>query len=244
VRQNNQMRASARIRLLIALGAALLWAMTTPCAFARHKSTQTSEQVRADYINRVQQQTPVPVSTTLGSLYVPSAGLSEMAMDYKARNVGDLVTLVVFDQTAAKSTGDLNSQRAFQTSSGITGLAGGVSTSNLNPLFASNSSTTLKGQGETSAGSNVTTTLATRVIAVLPNGNMVVEAERHILINSQHDTIIVRGVLRPGDVGPSNTAPSTALANLELEIKGKGTVSDGIRRTNPVIRGLLWLIGF
>ena len=244
MRRDYEMRACARTRLTVALGVAILWVITAPWALARSKSTQTSEQIRADYISRVQQQTPAQVSTTLGSLYVPNAGLAEMATDYKARTVGDVVTLVVFDQTAAKSTGDVNSQRAFQTNSAITGLPGGLATSNVNPLFASNSSTTLKGQGETSAGSDVTTRLAARVIALLPNGNMVVEAERHILINSQHDTIIVRGVLRPGDVGPNNTALSTALSNLELEIKGKGTVSDGIRRSNPAIRGLLWLIGF
>jgi flagellar L-ring protein precursor FlgH len=228
----------------MALAVAILWVATPPWAFARSKSKQNSEQTRADYISRVQQQNAAPVATTLGSLYIPNAGLAEMAADYKARTVGDLVTLVVFDQTAAKSTADVNSQRAFQTSSAITGLPGAVSTGSVNPLFSANSATTLKGQGETSAGSNITTTLAARVIAVLSNGNMVVEAERHVLINSQHDTVIVRGVLRPGDVGPNNMASSTALANLELEIKGKGTVSDGIRRTNPVIRRLLWLIGF
>ena len=70
----------------------------------------------------------------------------------------------------------------------------------------------------------------------------VVEAERRILINSQHENLVVRGVLRPGDVGPNNSAPATALANLEIELKGKGVVSDYIGRQNPIIRGLLWLL--
>jgi len=45
-------------------------------------------------------------------------------------------------------------------------------------------------------------------------------------------------------VGPNNTAPSTALANLEIELKGKGVVSDSIVRPNPIIRSLFWLLGF
>jgi len=73
---------------------------------------------------------------------------------------------------------------------------------------------------------------------------MIVEAERRVDINSQHETMVVRGVLRPGDVGPDNTAPSTALANLEIELKGKGVVSDSIGRPNPIIRTLFWLFGF
>jgi len=73
---------------------------------------------------------------------------------------------------------------------------------------------------------------------------MVVEAERLVAINNQKETMIVRGVLRPGDVGPNNAASSTALSNLEVELKGKGVVSDATRPANPLVRALLWVIGF
>jgi flagellar L-ring protein precursor FlgH len=177
-------------------------------------------------------------------LYSPTGAFTDLSADYKARRVGDVVTLIVFENTNAKSTGDVNTQRSYQTNSAITGLPGGTSTSLVNPLFAANSATTLKGQGETSSGSNVTTTLTARVIGVLPSGSLIVEAERRVLINSQHETVVVRGVLRPGDIGPNNTATSTALADLEIELKGKGVITDAIHRPNPVIRGLQWLFSF
>jgi flagellar L-ring protein precursor FlgH len=212
-------------------------------ASTRHK--QDSEQNREAYIARVEQQaSPLPAVTTVGSLWLPTGALSDMSADYKARSVGDTVTLLVAETTAAQSTGDTNSSRTFQTASAITALPGQLKTGGVNPLFGANSATTLKGQGETDAGSTLTTTLAGRVIALLPNGNMIVEAERHVLINSQHETMLVRGVLRPGDIGPNNTAPSTALANLEIELKGKGVVTDSISRPNPIMRALLWLTGF
>ena len=88
------------------------------------------------------------------------------------------------------------------------------------------------------------TNLAGQIVAVLPNGNMVVEAQRMVAINNQKETMIVRGVLRPGDVGPDNTALSTSLSNLEIELKGKGVVSDANRPLNPLMRALLWVIGF
>ena len=43
------------------------------------------------------------------------------------------------------------------------------------------------------------TNLAGQVIAVLPNGNLVVEAERMVAINNQKEIMLVRGVLRPGE---------------------------------------------
>jgi len=224
----------------------LMFLAGPPTLLAKEKPPkQNAQQSRADYVARVQQQsdTVLPIAT-LGSLYVPNGVLADVNADYKAHTVGDVVTLQVIEQTTAQSTGDVNSQRAFQTSSAITALPGKLKTGGVNPLFGANSATTLKGQGETSAGSNLNTMLSGHVIAMLPNGNMVVEAERELLINSQHETMVVRGVLRPGDIGPNNIAPSTALSNLEIELKGKGVVTDSINRPNPIMRTLLWLIGW
>jgi len=227
----------------LAIWAALV-AATTPL-WAKVFTAKDPQQTRAAYIARVEQEGGVTqTAATLGSLWYPGAAYSELSTDYKARNLGDTVTLVVVEKTAAQSTGDVNGQRTFQTSSAVTALPGRIKVNGVNPLFGANSSTQLKGQGETSKGSDVTTSLAGRVIALLPNGNLVVEAERHVVINSEHETMVVRGVLRPGDIGPNNTAPSTSLANLELELKGKGVVSDSIRQPNPVMRILLKIIGF
>src|SRR5271166_2616848 len=200
-----------------------------------------SQKLRADYIARMQQQSSAPEITTLGSLYTPNGAFTDMSADYKAHRLGDIVTLLVSETTAAQSTGDVNNSRAFAANSAITNIPG-TSSQAANPLLGMTSSKTLKGQGETSTGSSVTATVSAHVIALLPNGSMIVEAERRILINSQHENLIVRGVLRPGDVGPNNSAPATALANLEIELKGKGVVSDYIGRQNPIIRGLLWLL--
>jgi flagellar L-ring protein precursor FlgH len=45
-------------------------------------------------------------------------------------------------------------------------------------------------------------------------------------------------------VGPNNTAVSSSLANLEIELKGRGVVSDAINRPNALVRALLWLFNF
>jgi flagellar L-ring protein precursor FlgH len=48
-------------------------------------------------------------------------------------------------------------------------------------------------------------------------------------MNNERQHIVVRGIVRPGDVSSENTVQSNTLASLELEIKGKGVVSDGTR---------------
>jgi flagellar L-ring protein FlgH len=235
------MRMRSGTRSAITLSVALVLLQSTPILLASAKSKQDSQKLRADYIARMQDQPTTQESTTLGSLYTPNGAFTDMSADYKAHRLGDIVTLLVSETTAAQSTGDVNNSRAFAANSAITNLPG-TSSQAANPLLGMTSTKSLKGQGETSTGSSVTATVSAHVIALLPNGSMIVEAERRILINSQHENLIVRGVLRPGDVGPNNIAPATALANLEIELKGKGVVSDYIGRQNPIIRGLLWLL--
>lgn len=221
-----------------------IWLLAGSPALA-HSKKQNTEQLRSEYLARVQEQASLTRATgTLGSLYSPTGAFTDISSDYKARQVGDVVTLIVYENTSATSTGDVSTQRSYQINSAVTALPGGAGTSLVNPLFGANSGTQLKGTGSTSAGSNVTTTLTARVIGLLPSGSLIVEAERKVLINSQHETVVVRGVLRPGDVAPNNSAPSTALANLEIELKGKGVITDAIHRPNAVIRGLQWLFSF
>ena len=128
-------------------------------------------------------------------------------------------------------------------SSAITGV-GGLTPAATNPLLAANSSSSLKGQGQTSSNTTFSTSLTGEVIAVFPNGNLVVEGHRQIEMNSQHEEVIIRGIARPGDITPNNVIASSSLSDLEIELKGKGIISDTVRPPNPVTRAILWLFGF
>jgi flagellar L-ring protein precursor FlgH len=201
-------------------------------------------QLRSDYLARIHEQDAAPTTHTLGSLWAPDADLSDFSTDYKARKVNDTLVILASVQTTAAQTGDVNSSRAFQTSSAITGFAGQTNTKGVNPLFDANSATSLKGSGATDSSTTFQTSLTAQVIEVLPSGNLVVEAQRKIFMNNQHEDITVRGVVRPKDIGPNNTVASSALGNLEIEMKGKGIISDSTRPMNPITKAILWLVGF
>ena len=79
----------------------------------------------------------------------------------------------------------------------------------------------------------MSTTLTGRVAAVLPSGTLVVEAERQITMNNQHETVVLRGLVRPGDLDAANTVLSNNVGDLEVEVKGKGIISEGTRPPNP-----------
>ena len=206
---------------------------------------KTPAELREDYLAKVEPRYALAEGTgTVGSLWSPNGALVDPFADYKARTLHDLLTISVSVQTTAAQSGTVNNSRAFANNSAITGLFGGISTANTNPLLAANSSESLKGGGQTSSNTTFSTSLTGEVIAVFPNGNIVVEGHRQIFMNNQHEEVIVRGVARPGDIAPNNTVASSSLSNLEIELKGKGIISDSVRPPNPITRAVLWLFGF
>ena|SRR5208337_608069 len=182
---------------------------------------------------------------SLGSLWPLEGGtLTDLATDYKARRLNDVIIIRIAEQTLAQFSGDVTAQRGFSSSSAITGLAGQVYTNPVNPLYALNSSNNLKGTGTANSQSLLQTSVAGRVVVVLPNGNMVVEAERKVSFNQQSQTIVLRGLVRPGDVASDDSVLSTYVSDLELELKGKGVVTDATRQPNLFTRLLMRLLNW
>jgi flagellar L-ring protein FlgH len=231
--------------ILPVISGILLFTADTANAAPKKPKVSNPAQLRLDYITRLQQQdVKAPSGQTLGSLWSPSNTLGELSTDYKARRLNDTITILVAVQTTAAQSGDSSYQRTMSTSSAITGLAGSINTAPVNPLFNANSATALKGSGATGSNTQFSTSLTGQVVAVLPSGNLVVEAQRKIFMNNQHEDVTVRGVVRPNDIGPSNTVSSASLSNLEIEMKGKGIIADSTRPLNPITRAILWLVGF
>lgn len=237
------MMSVSRVVSLSAFIALMGLMLAAPCANAKGNKKTSPAELRTDYISRLQEQEPSKPERTTGSLWTPDE-VSDLSTDFKARKVNDTVVILVSVQTTAAQSGNVNSQRTFQTASAITGLAGQINTAGLNPLLNANSATTLKGAGSTDSSTTFQTSMTAQVVAVLPSGNLVVEAQRKIFMNNQHEDVTIRGVVRPKDIGPSNTVPSAALSNLEIEMKGKGIIADSTRPPNRIMKALLWLVGF
>jgi len=216
--------------------------LLVPGAFAKQKNIQ--RETLAAYIERMQQQAPELPSGSRGSLWIDSGRLAFLTGDYKASRVGDLITIVVVQDMKATSANSVATARTFAASSGVSALAGHLKTSGVQQIVSPNSSQTLAGKSQASTTSNLQTTLTGRIAAALPSGLLVVEAERQLTMNNEKQTILVRGLVRTGDIAPDNTVPSNAIGNLELELKGKGVLSDGTRPPNPVVRALLRIVGF
>jgi flagellar L-ring protein FlgH len=210
-------------------------------ASAAHKQAKDS---LSDYLQRLEQPTrPVAVQTQ-GSLWRDDGRLAQLASDYKASKVGDLVTVEIVQDTTAQNSSNVATDRSFKSQSGIDSLPGRIKTGGIQNLFSPHSSTTLQGKAQAVSKSSLRTSVQGQVVAVLATGALVIEAERSIVMNNERQTVLLRGVARLGDIGPDNAVLSNNLSHLEVELKGKGVISDGTRQPNAVVRLLLKLLAF
>jgi flagellar L-ring protein FlgH len=233
----------SRFDLLLVLTIAICLFALPGYGMGFKKKGQPTKDYLADYIARVK---AVKASApTTGSFWTPQSPYSDMASDYKARNVNDLIVIQVVESTTAAEDGAVKSARTFSANSGISALMGNLGANNsLQNLFSPNSTRTLNGQAQTSSDATLTTSLSGRVVDVLPNGFLVIEAERQMYMNNQHQTVIIHGVVRPGDIGSNNAVPSTSISNLEVELQGRGVISDGVAPPNKLVRLILKIVGF
>lgn len=198
----------------------------------------------AQYLARVQMGQPAVPTFSLGSVWVDSGKMASLSADYKAMAVGDLIEIVVVQGVTATNANAVTTARTFSANSGITALPGKINVSGITNLIGLNSAEALAGQGAASTATNVTTNLSGRVVAVLASGNLVVEAARVINMNHEKQTILLRGVVRRADIGPNNMVASDSVGDLELEIKGKGVISDGVRPPHKILRTILNFLDF
>ncbi|MEO5922883.1 MAG: flagellar basal body L-ring protein FlgH [Bryobacteraceae bacterium] len=180
-----------------------------------------------------------------GSLFTSSGPLANSARDVRAGSVGDIVTIVVSDQASASATGTTNTSRQSSGNAQISSLAGTLAAGNpLGSLLDFSNQRKLQGQGETNRAMTLTTTVSARVVAMTPNGLLAVEGTKQTVVNSERQTIIVRGLIRPVDVTPGNTIRSDQISDLTLDVNGKGVVNDAIKRPFVLYRILLGLLPF
>ncbi len=155
-----------------------------------------------------------------------------MYVDKRGIHVGDILTIVVQENSSADKNNATTTERQSSLSAAITSLFYSPASSGLLtkggqlPAMAYNSDHKHAGDGVIKNSESIVAQMAVRIVDVLPNGNLVIEGQRDTSFSGEHQTIIIRGVVRCDDVASNNTVMSYNVADATVQIIGKGTVSD------------------
>lgn len=172
-----------------------------------------------------------------GSLFAASQEETLFA-DSRARKVGDIVVVKLVENTKAQNkaetTADKSTNNNYQVNAlfgkskyGFIPLVGvgpmaDIGTPALNTASASD----LNATGKTKRENYVTSSLAARVLRVLPGGLLQIEGAREIRVNEETEYMVVRGMIRSRDVDADNSIYSTQIADASIEYYGKGVLAD------------------
>ncbi len=168
-----------------------------------------------------------PTPPTDGAIY--SAGRNTGLIDNPvARNVGDVLTIVLNEATDAQKTATTTTSKATSdTMPGMT-LLGKALTFHGVPITTNNinDATKFDGEGASKQSNSLTGYITVTVVKVLPNGNLYVRGEKRIGINQGDEYVRLAGVVRPIDIQPDDSISSSKVADARITYKGKGALAD------------------
>lgn len=153
------------------------------------------------------------------SLY-DQAHYKPLVAEEKAWRVGDVLTVVVQEVSTATSAADSRTQ--WQT-----GISGQIGSNKTGPYTGSaNAATDNDGGGRTQRSGRLLATLSVRVTGHTPNGDLTVQGEQLLTLNSEKQLIALSGIVRPRDIAGDNTVPSSRIAEARIGIDGEGFIAD------------------
>lgn len=180
---------------------------------------------------------PMPVAYTdqkgnANSLWRP--GSRAFFKDQRARQTGDIVTIVIdindrarLDNTTERrrSNGESAELPAFGglEQSLVNALPTGANAAQLVDLSSDSSS---RGEGSVDRQEDVELTIAAIVTQVLPNGNLVVAGKQEVRVNYEIRELTVTGVIRPEDISNANRINHTQIAEARISYGGRGQLTD------------------
>lgn len=165
---------------------------------------------------------PVPV-TASGSIFQAGDGYGALHEGWRARRVGDPLTIVLVERTAAtKSAGSkLDSDGGFGIRPPTTGPL-----SLFDPTdVRAGGNRNFTGVGQTNQANSLTGEVSVMVAEVYANGTMLVRGEKRVTLNRGDEFVRIRGVVRMADVDVNNRVPSTRVADARISYTGRGDVA-------------------
>lgn len=145
-----------------------------------------------------------------------------------ARHVGDVVTIVLSEATNAQKSATTKTQKSTSnTLPGVSLFGSPVTIHGAQVLSGNvNDASKFDGEGNSAQSNSLTGYITTTVAKVLPNGNLYIKGEKKIWINQGQENVVLSGVIRPIDLAPDNSIPSSRVANARISYGGKGAIND------------------
>ena len=158
-----------------------------------------------------------------------------LVSNIKARNVGDLITIIITERATANATSRTRANNKSET-------RGGPALGWLDFIKPWDMTVENKylGDGDTQRDGSLRAEISARIVEVLENGDFRVEGTRMVNINGEKQLIEITGFCRARDIEADNTILSTYISDAQIAYNGSGIIND-TSQPGVVTRVLNWL---
>jgi flagellar L-ring protein FlgH len=181
------------------------------------------------------------------SLWARGAGSNGPRSLYESERVpekkfkaNDLILITVDESGFASNNSNINLRRKFDAQAELKQFftfdpedfaLRSADTSRL-PSLDLQSEKRLEGRGTTDRREKITFKITARIVDVLANGNLIVEAKKTRMINDEESILTLFGEVAAEDVNPrTRSVSSDRVADMKLVYSGQGPLSRNIGRT-------------
>lgn len=172
---------------------------------------------------------PVAVAlppATPGAIYRAGGDIA-LFQDQKARNPGDLITILLVERTNATTSAKTKTSKNTKTDTAVSSLFGGAVTLGGRALLDNSLSgaNSFEGSGDSTQGNRLDGSVTVTVAQRLANGNLVVRGQKRLRLNQGDEYVQVQGIVRGADIAPDNTVPSNRVADAQIVYGGRGPIA-------------------
>lgn len=169
------------------------------------------------------------------SLWNDNGPGARMFSDHKARHIGDIVTVVIQENSSVSASKSANTDKTSSVDSQLSRLLYDSSSflrdgEGQLPGMGWSSNDNFSGGGSVSGQQSASAQLSAIVVDRQPNGNLIIEGVRRMILNNETNYVVLRGVIRPIDVGSDNTILSSRIADAEVQLIAEGSLTEAQRK--------------
>lgn len=145
-----------------------------------------------------------------------------------ARRVGDTVTIHLVERTNASKSSSTTTSKASTADMSAPTIAGLPVTVNGTEVLRMgvDNKTEFDGSGDSSQSNRLEGDITVTVARRLANGNLLVRGQKWIAINQGREFVRIQGIIRPVDIAPDNSVPSSKVADASISYGGQGVLAD------------------
>ena len=168
----------------------------------------------------------VPPPADNGSIYQSGYGIS-LFSDVSAKRVGDLITIILEENTNARKSASTNTSKSSAVDLPVPTFGGNpLSVAGVQLSAGLDSSKEFSGQGDSAQSNSLTGRVTVTVSDVLPNGYLVVQGEKRLTLNQGGEHVKFSGIVRPADIRADNTVLSVSVANAQMIYSSSGVLAE------------------